>query len=142
MRLAHLAGRRCNHPAARRLPAFRQLNHPRAGFARIAPMPPPVPPPLNETELTITDGGRSMAVERFEPERAGPAPAVVLLHGADGLAYRGPAYRAMDFLGWMDAGTETLAAAGPGPTGLMGVSLGGYLALAVAGRDGRAGAVV
>lgn len=131
-------------------------------------------PPLSESELTITDGGREMTVERFQPERVGPAPAVVLLHGADGLQYRGPAYRAMarhlalrgmrvylphyferagtpgrasfsrpmDFLGWMDAVTETLAAAGPGPLGLIGVSLGGYLALAVAGRDGRAGAVV
>ncbi|HEY1379787.1 MAG TPA: dienelactone hydrolase family protein [Gemmataceae bacterium] len=131
-------------------------------------------PPLSESELTITDGRRSMAVERFEPERTGPAPAVVLLHGADGLTYRGPAYRAMarhvagrglrvflphyferagtpgrasfsrpmDFLGWMDAVTETVAAAGPGPTGLIGVSLGGYLALATAGRDDRAGAVV
>ncbi len=48
----------------------------------------------------------------------------------------------MDFLGWMDAVAETLSVARPGPTGLVGVSLGGYLALAVAGRDDRAGAVV
>src|SRR5437868_15550548 len=51
-------------------------------------------PSLNESEIVL-DGGRQMLVERFEPERVGPAPAVVLLHGADGLGYRGPAYRAM-----------------------------------------------
>ena len=115
-----------------------------------------------------------MTVERFVPERVGPAPTVVLLHGADGLTFRGPAYRAMarhlaargmrvflphyfersgtpdrasfsrslDFLDWMDGVSDTLAAAGPGSTGFVGVSLGGYLALAVAGRDDRVGAVV
>jgi carboxymethylenebutenolidase len=134
----------------------------------------PSVPPLSESELSIKDGGRAMVVERFAPERVGPAPAVVLLHGADGLTYRGPAYRAMarhlasrgmrvflphyyersgtpgratasrpmDFLGWMDAVSETLSAAGDGPVGLVGVSLGAYLALAVAGRDERVGAVV
>ena len=135
-------------------------------------MPPA--PSHHETTLTLTDGGRSMTVERFEPERAGPAATVVLLHGADDMGYRGPAYRAMarhlagrglrvflphyferagtpgrasfsrpmDFLGWMDGVTETLTEAGPGPTGIIGVSLGGYLALAVAGRDERVGAAV
>src|SRR3954468_7149306 len=114
-------------------------------------MPPASSP--HESTITLTDGGRSMTVERFEPERAGPAAAVVLLHGADGMSYRGPAYRAMarhlagsgmrvflphyferagtpgrasfsrptDFLGWMDGVTDTLAAAGPGPTGIVGV---------------------
>src|SRR5262245_36753103 len=135
-----------------------------------------MPPAPSHHEITITLGeaGRSMTVERFEPERAGPAASVVLLHGADGLSYRGPAYRAMarhlaarglrvflphyfervgtpgraafskptDFLGWMDGATETLTAAGPGPTGIVGVSLGGYLGLAVTGRDERVGAVV
>jgi dienelactone hydrolase len=135
-------------------------------------MSPPVPP-LSETEIVL-DGGRAMLVEQFAPERVGPVQSVVLLHGADGLKYRGPAYRAMarhlaargmrvflphyfdrsdspgrasfsrptDFLGWMDSVTETLEAAGPGQTGMVGVSLGGYLALAVAGQDERAGAVV
>ena len=135
-------------------------------------MPPPIPP-LSETEIVL-DGGRAMLVEQFAPERVGPVQSVVLLHGADGLKYRGPAYRAMarhlatrgmrvllphyferagspgrasfsrpaDFLGWIDSATETLDAAGPGPTGLVGVSLGGYLALAVAGKEERAGAVV
>jgi carboxymethylenebutenolidase len=128
---------------------------------------------LNESEVVL-NGGRAMTVERFAPERVGPAPAVVLLHGADGLNYRGPAYRAMarhlasrglrvylphyfdrsalpgrasfsrpaDFRGWMDSVSETLGLAGDGPIGLVGVSLGGYLALAVAGKDERAGAVV
>jgi carboxymethylenebutenolidase len=124
--------------------------------------------------MTLSAGGRSMTVERFEPERAGPAPAVVLLHGADGLAYRGPAYRAMarhlagrglrvflphyferagtagrasfsrplEFLGWIDGVTETLNATKPGPVGVLGVSLGGYLALTAAGGDERVGAAV
>ncbi|HEX4589560.1 MAG TPA: alpha/beta fold hydrolase [Gemmataceae bacterium] len=132
-----------------------------------------MPPSLNESEIVL-DGGREMLIERFAPERVGPAPAVVLLHGADGLNYRGPAYRAMarhlasrglrvylphyfdrsaipgrasfsrpaDFLGWLDSVSETLGLAGDGPTGLVGVSLGGYLALAAAGRDERVGAVV
>jgi carboxymethylenebutenolidase len=134
---------------------------------------PPVPPPLSESEFVL-DGNRTFTVERFAPERVGPAPSVVLLHGADGLTYRGRAYRAMarhlatrgmrvdlphyfdragasgrasssrplDFLGWMEAVTDVLETAGPGPTGLVGVSLGGYVSLAVAGRDERAGAVV
>jgi dienelactone hydrolase len=127
-----------------------------------------------ESQITIPDGGRSMTVERFEPERAGPTAAVVLLHGADGLSYRGPMYRSMarhfagrglrvflphyfdragtpgrasfsrpaDFFGWMDGIRDTLAAAEPGPVGIVGVSLGGYLGLAVAGNDERVGAVV
>jgi len=140
---------------------------------------PPVPPSLSESEFVL-DGERAFTVERFAPERRGtrdagrPDPSVVLVHGADGLKYRGPAYRAMarhlaargmrvylphyfdragtpgrasfsrplDFPGWMGAVTDVVEAAGPGPTGLIGVSLGGYLVLAVAGRDERAGAVV
>src|SRR5581483_9357515 len=138
------------------------------------PMPPTASGSPHESTLTLTDGGRAMTVERFDPERAGPAPAVVLLHGADGLTYRGSVYRAMarylsgrgmrvflphyferagtpgrasfdrplEFLGWMDAVGLALNAAGPGPTGLIGVSLGAYLALAAAGNEARVGAVV
>jgi carboxymethylenebutenolidase len=130
-------------------------------------------PPLSETEIVL-NGGRAMLVEQFAPERVGPVQSVVLLHGADGLKYRGPSYRAMarhfagrgmrvflphyfervssngvasfsrpvDFAGWIESVRETLDAAGPGRTGIVGVSLGAYLALAVAGQDERVGAVV
>jgi dienelactone hydrolase len=54
-----------------------------------------MPPSVRESQMTLPDSGQSMTVERFDPERAGPAAAVVLLHGADGLGHRGPAYRAM-----------------------------------------------
>jgi carboxymethylenebutenolidase len=40
-------------------------------------------------------GGRAIPVERFAPAAAGPSPAVILLHGADGLTYRGESYRAL-----------------------------------------------
>jgi dipeptidyl aminopeptidase/acylaminoacyl peptidase len=158
--------------AARQLPVF-ALAKPDFCQRFGACSMPPVPPSLRESEFVL-DGDRAFTVERFAPERLGPAASVVLLHGADGLKYRGPTYRAMarhlatrgmrvdlphyfersgtsgrasfsrplDFLGWMEAVDEVLEAAGPGPTGLVGVSLGGYLSLAVAGRDERAGAVV
>jgi dienelactone hydrolase len=44
---------------------------------------------------TITSGGKSITVERFEPEEAGIYPAVVLVHGLDGLEATGDAYRAI-----------------------------------------------
>jgi dipeptidyl aminopeptidase/acylaminoacyl peptidase len=50
--------------------------------------------------------------------------------------------RPLDSLGWAEIVEEVVDSAGPGPTGLIGVSLGGYLSLAIAGRDQRAGAVV
>jgi carboxymethylenebutenolidase len=130
--------------------------------------------PIHESETSLAGASRAMTVERFDPDAPGTPPAVVLLHGADGLRYRGPVYRAMarhmagqglrvllphyfertgtqghasaarpmDFLGWMDAIDSAVGAAGPGPVGLVGISLGAYLALAVAGRDERIGAVV
>jgi len=131
-------------------------------------------PGIHESEQQLADGGRSMTVERFDPDRKGITPAVLLLHGADGLRHRGPIYRTMarhlaghglsvliphyfertgttgypslsrpmDFLGWMEAVGDVIRSAGPGPTGLVGFSLGAYLALAAAGHEERVGAVV
>src|SRR5947209_143643 len=39
--------------------------------------------------------GRTVRVERFEPSDSDRGTAVVLLHGADGLTYRGESYRAL-----------------------------------------------
>jgi carboxymethylenebutenolidase len=122
--------------------------------------------------------GRPVQVERFEPRGAARA-AVLLLHGADGLAYRGPSYRELArgladqgflallvhyfdstgdgfqafltepfrFMAWMQAVADGVRYArtqlGPAPAvGLVGFSLGAYLALAVAAQDERVGAVV
>ncbi len=136
--------------------------------------PPLTSHAVRDTEVSLSGAGRAMTVERFEPDAEGPFPAVLLLHGADGLRYRGPVYRTtarhlagrglrvlvphyfertgtpghasaarpLDFLGWMEAVTDTIGTAGPGPVGLVGFSLGAYLALAVAGRDERVAAVV
>jgi carboxymethylenebutenolidase len=54
-------------------------------------------------KTTFTSGGQQIAVETYEPTGGGgPSPAVILLHGADGLSYNG-AYR---------AGAKAVAAAG------------------------------
>jgi carboxymethylenebutenolidase len=41
----------------------------------------------------VFSGGKLVRVERFEPKGTGPWPAVVLLHGLDGLPDRGGVYR-------------------------------------------------
>src|SRR4051812_4282614 len=57
-------------------------------------MPSPRPEAIRETSDTLPTSGQPMRIERFEP--ADPAEAaVVILHGADGLARRGPAYRSL-----------------------------------------------
>jgi dienelactone hydrolase len=42
---------------------------------------------------TFTAGRRTIAIERFEPSNPGPHPALLVLHGADGLPGRGLPYR-------------------------------------------------
>ena len=136
-------------------------------------------PPLTGVTDTFACGTRTVHVERFEPPGEGPHPAVILLHGADGLDFRGKAYRGMArelaghgflalLLHYFDAtGTRYAAAANPlhcltwmqviggaityagvppgaagARVGLVGFSLGAYLALAVAANEERVGAVV
>src|SRR4051794_32277017 len=53
-----------------------------------------LPLSIHETVDTLHASGRPMRVERFEPPDLAEA-AVVLLHGADGLTRRGPAYRSL-----------------------------------------------
>lgn len=42
---------------------------------------------------TFTAGGRTISIERFEPSNSVPHPALLVLHGADGLPGRGLPYR-------------------------------------------------
>ncbi|HWG43149.1 MAG TPA: dienelactone hydrolase family protein [Gemmataceae bacterium] len=124
--------------------------------------------------------GQRIRIDRFLPSNSRPHPAVLILHGADGLPGRGLPYREMaarfaangylafllhyfdatndglrpnplnplNFAAWITAigegigyalrQPETLS----GPVGLVGFSLGGYLAVAAGARDPRVGAVV
>ena len=53
---------------------------------------------INQSTVTFESGGKTITVERFEPKEKGKYPAVLVVHGADGLqfevwrrAYRGSA---------------------------------------------------
>jgi len=48
--------------------------------------------PVTEKPNTFTSGGRTIAVETFQAPGSAPRPAVLMLHGADGLGY-GTQYR-------------------------------------------------
>jgi carboxymethylenebutenolidase len=128
---------------------------------------------IHETTDILHASGHPMHVERFEPPDLAEA-AVVILHGADGLIRRGPAYRSLagdlarhgyrtllphylestgtgsyafaakplDALGWLAAVGEVTGRAGDVPVGLIGFSLGAYLAISAAGQDERVAAVV
>jgi len=50
---------------------------------------------VRQPDVTVTtdhfdSGGKPVRVERFEPAGPGPYPALVLLHGADGVGFHGP----------------------------------------------------
>src|SRR5439155_14398183 len=49
--------------------------------------------PIQESADQFPAGGQSIRVERFEPKRADKHPAVVLLHGSDGLTNHGGSFR-------------------------------------------------
>jgi len=55
-------------------------------------MPPSTPSRPCAGRGSFETNGRPVQVERFEP-RGTPRAAVLVLHGADGLTYRGPSYR-------------------------------------------------
>ena len=128
---------------------------------------------------SLTSGGRSIAVEVFGSSAPGRRPAVLMLHGADGLAsntqYRSGA-RAIaaagyhvfllhyldrteerrasfatlfqNFLPWMETVRDAIAwiaarpEVEPDGIGVVGVSLGAALGLAVAGTERRIKALV
>jgi dienelactone hydrolase len=129
---------------------------------------------------SFTSDEQVIPVERFEPEDGGRHPALLLLHGADGLQYRGDSYRAMaqefarhgyavflvHYLGrtrtaygglygnplqsltWLwivrDAVSHAVlqASVDPQRIGVVGISLGAYLATSLGMHDPRIGAVV
>ena len=131
-----------------------------------------------QTAASFTSGGVPITVERYDAPGGGVRPAVILLHGADGLAF-GERYREiarrlagtgyhvfllhyLDRTGERRANYSTIGAnlgawvqtlrdaiafvAGqPGVTpriGLVGISLGGAIALSTAAQDQRVKAVV
>lgn len=133
---------------------------------------------VRESTDSFAHGPRRVTVERYEPAGPGPFPAVLVLHGRDGLTGGSPRYRLLarqtagqgfaaflvhyfggarptreasdvpQFLGWVERVREAITYATSQPCvdarriGLVGISLGGYLALAVAARDPRVKAVV
>jgi dienelactone hydrolase len=130
--------------------------------------------PLTEKRNRFTSGGKTIAVETFQPSGSALRPAVLMLHGADGLSYN-TQYREgardvaaagyqvhlvhyldrmgerrasfatlfQNFTPWMNTVQDalTFAAAYPGADadriGIIGISLGAALGLAVSSTDPR-----
>jgi carboxymethylenebutenolidase len=129
--------------------------------------------------LTFTSGGQAIAIERFDAATGGQRPAVLLLHGADGMSnadrYRlgaqvvaaagyhvfllhyldrtGERRTYFSAIGrgfplWAEAARDAIAfvegqpGVDPKRIGMLGTSLGGALALAIAAEDRRVKAVV
>ncbi len=130
--------------------------------------------PLQEKRNSFTSGGKTIAVETFQTPGSGPRPAVLMLHGADGLGYN-TQYREgarsvaaagyqvhlvhyldrtgerrasfatlfQNFMPWMNTVQDALgfAATYPGVDagriGIVGISLGAALGLAVSSTDKR-----
>jgi carboxymethylenebutenolidase len=139
---------------------------------------PTSPDPVRESTDSFASGGHRVRVDQFDPAGAGRRPAVLLLHGSDGVRYRADMYRRIarglaadgypallvhyfdstggsrpaaipvHFLTWMQAVGDAITyatarpQADPGRVGLIGFSLGAYLALPVAAQDPRVAAVV
>jgi len=140
---------------------------------------------ITENSTQFESGGRQITVERYEPGTPGQHPALLILHGREGLQGGGFIYRMLaaelaqhgyaayvvgyydrtgtrfslspeteaethrrNFEAWMGAIQDALGWVGrqpgvdPARLGLVGVSLGAYLALSVAALDTRVRAVV
>lgn len=129
---------------------------------------------------TFTSGGKTISVEVFaHADAEGPRPAVIMLHGADGLqsnmqyrtgaqAIAGAGYNVFlvhyldrtaerrasfatmfqNFMPWMETVRDAVAWVStrpdvePNRIGLVGISLGAALSLAIAGNDRRIKALV
>lgn len=63
-------------------------------FTVSAPETPPNLMTVKEERLSLKSGDGKVAIERFFPEKKEKLPALVFLHGSDGLAKRGDDYRA------------------------------------------------
>ena len=135
--------------------------------------------PVTTQRNSFRSGGKAIAVETFQAAGSSPRPAVLMLHGADGLSYN-TQYRAgarnvaaagyqvhlvhyldrtgetrasfgtlfQNFMPWMGTVQDALAFASDHPgadphrIGIIGISLGAALGLAVASTDGRVKALV
>jgi carboxymethylenebutenolidase len=135
--------------------------------------------PVTEQRNSFKSGGKTIAVETFQATGSSPRPTVLMLHGADGLAYN-TQYRAgargvaaagyqvhlvhyldrtgerrasfstlfQNFMPWMDTVQDALAFASghphadPSRVGIIGISLGAALGLAVSSMDRRVKALV
>lgn len=130
--------------------------------------------PVTEKRNTFTSGGKTIAVETFQASASALRPAVLMLHGADGLGHntkyrhgacgmaaagyqvhlvhyldRTRERRAslatlfQNFMPWMDTVQDALAfasdhpGADPDRIGIVGISLGAALGLAVSSMDRR-----
>lgn len=130
--------------------------------------------PVTEKRNTFTSGGKTIAVETFKTSGSTQSPAVLMLHGADGLSYnaqyrngaRGMAaagYQVhlvhyldrtderrasfatlfQNFMPWMSTVQDALTFASDHPgadadrIGIVGISLGAALGLAVSSMDRR-----
>lgn len=129
---------------------------------------------------TFVVAGRPIRIERFPPSTTGQHPALLILHGADGLPGRGLLYRdlaarfaahgylaflphyfdatgdhprpnpldPLNFAAWLTALGENIhyvlrqPEVEEGQIALVGFSLGGYLAVALASQEPRVSAVV
>jgi carboxymethylenebutenolidase len=145
------------------------------GLAALALLTPPLPAqPIKTSAGLFRAGGKAVRVEQFGPAAAGKHPAVVLLHGSDGLEASGALYRhcarglagegyvvllvhyfdrtgtsrtrpgeirRVQFVPWLDTVREAVRYAAKRPevdgrrVGLVGFSLGAYLALAAAAQE-------
>jgi carboxymethylenebutenolidase len=134
----------------------------------------PNPMPVTAQRNSFKSGGKAIAVETFQPAGSSTRPAVLMLHGADGLSYntqyrdgaRGVAaagYQVhlvhyldrtgekrasfstlfQNFMPWTSTVQDALAfasnhsGADPHRIGIIGISLGAALGLAVASTDPR-----
>jgi carboxymethylenebutenolidase len=135
--------------------------------------------PVTEQRNSFKSGGKTIAVETFQASGPSPRPAVLMLHGADGLAsntqYRQGArgvasagYQVhlvhyldrtgerrasfstlfQNFMPWLNTVQDALAFASshphadPNRVGIIGISLGAALGLAVSSMDRRVRALV
>jgi dienelactone hydrolase len=139
----------------------------------------PSPMPVTEQRNTFMSGGKTIAVDTFQTAGSSLRPAVLMLHGADGLGYntqyregaRGLAaagYQVhlvhyldrtgekrasfstlfQNFMPWMGAVEDAMSfaasfpGADPDRIGIVGISLGAALGLAVSSTDRRVKALV
>jgi len=135
--------------------------------------------PVTEQRQTFRSGGRTIAVDTFQPGAPSPRPTILMLHGADGLHGHGQYFEGarhiagagyqvhlvhyldrtgerrasfgtlfQNFQPWMDTVKDALAwasnhsSADPNRIGIVGISLGAALGLAVSSADRRIKALV